>query len=74
VLGVAKDASAGDIKKAYYKVAKQYHPDQNKGDKEAEQKFLEAQKAYETLSDAEKRPIYDQVGAMGGVGWLRVRQ
>lgn len=65
---MAKDASAGDIKKAYYKVAKQYHPDQNKGDKEAERKFLEAQKAYETLNDAEKRPIYDRVGAVGAVG------
>jgi molecular chaperone DnaJ len=61
VLGVAKDAPSGDIKKAYYKVAKQYHPDQNPGDKQAELKFLEAQKAYETLADGQKRNIYDQV-------------
>ena len=57
VLGVDKGADAGTIKKAYYKLAKQYHPDANPGDKVAEEKFKEANEAYEILSDADKRKI-----------------
>ncbi|MBQ6392512.1 MAG: molecular chaperone DnaJ [Eubacterium sp.] len=62
VLGVAKNASEADIKKAYRKVAKKYHPDMNPGDKAAEEKFKEAAEAYEVLSDSEKRARYDQFG------------
>ena len=62
VLGVAKNASEADIKKAYRKVAKKYHPDMNPGDKEAEEKFKEAAEAYEVLSDPEKKAKYDQFG------------
>ena len=72
VLGVSKDADAGTLKRAYYKLAKQYHPDTNPGDKVAEEKFKEANEAYEVLSDADKRAKYDQFGhaafdpSMGG--------
>mgnify|MGYP000478590192 CR=1 FL=1 len=62
VLGVDKNASADDIKKAYRKKAKQYHPDLNPGDKEAEAKFKEANEAYEVLSDEQKKARYDQYG------------
>lgn len=62
VLGVAKTASADEIKKAYRKKALQYHPDRNPGDKEAEEKFKEATEAYDVLSDADKRAKYDQFG------------
>ena len=62
VLGVDKDASREDIKKAYRKQAFQYHPDKNPGNKEAEEKFKEATEAYEVLSDADKRRNYDQFG------------
>ncbi len=55
VLGVARDASAKDIKKAYYQLAKKYHPDTNKGDKGAQRKFQEVSEAYECLSDDTKR-------------------
>lgn len=65
VLGVDKNASADDIKKAYRKLALKYHPDRNKGDKEAEEKFKEANEAYEVLSDDEKRRNYDQFGHAG---------
>jgi molecular chaperone DnaJ len=54
ILGVAKSASADEIKKAYRKVAMQFHPDRNPGDKAAEEKFKEAAEAYEVLSDQEK--------------------
>lgn len=68
VLGVAKNASADEIKKAYRKKAIQYHPDKNPGDKVAEEKFKEAAEAYEVLSDPQKRQRYDQFGhaGMGG--------
>lgn len=62
VLGVDKNASDTDIKKAYRTLAKKYHPDMNPGDKEAEAKFKEANEAYEVLSDASKRQKYDQYG------------
>ena len=65
MLGVAKDASADDIKKAYRKKAIEFHPDKNPGDKEAEEKFKEAAEAYEVLSDSEKRQRYDQFGHAG---------
>ncbi|TYQ12910.1 UNVERIFIED_CONTAM: molecular chaperone DnaJ [Acetivibrio alkalicellulosi] len=62
ILGIDKNASDGDIKKAYRKLAKQYHPDMNPGDKTAEAKFKEAAEAYEVLSDSQKRAQYDQFG------------
>ena len=62
VLGVDKSASADDIKKAYRKKAKEFHPDLHPGDKECEQKFKEVNEAYEVLSDADKRAKYDQYG------------
>ncbi len=65
VLGVQKDATKDDIKKGYRKLAVQYHPDKNPGDKEAEDKFKEATEAYEILSDDQKRQIYDQYGFAG---------
>ena len=70
VLGVAKNASEDDIKKAFRQTAKKYHPDMHPGDKECEEKFKEAQEAYAVLSDAEKRRQYDQFGhaAFDGAG------
>src|ERR1041384_4853643 len=65
VLGVAKSASTDEIKKAYRKVAMQFHPDRNPGDKAAEEKFKEAAEAYEVLSDADKKRRYDQFGHAG---------
>ena len=62
VLGVSKSASADEIKKAYRKVAMQFHPDKNPGDKGAEEKFKEAAEAYEVLSDADKKAQYDRFG------------
>jgi molecular chaperone DnaJ len=60
-LGISKSASQGDIKKAYYQLAKKYHPDTNK-DKDAREKFVEIQGAYEILSDEQKKAQYDQYG------------
>ena len=68
ILGVSKGASADDIKKAYRKVAMQYHPDRNPGDKAAEEKFKEAAEAYEILSDTDKRGQYDRFGHAGVSG------
>src|SRR5438552_7284137 len=62
VLGVAKTATADEIKKAYRKLARQYHPDRNPDDKSAEAKFKEVQTAYDVLSDPEKRKQYDAYG------------
>src|ERR1700741_2325550 len=67
VLGVPKNASDDDIKKAYRKLAMKHHPDRNQGDeaKKAEEKFKEAKEAYEMLSDGQKRAAYDQYGHAG---------
>ena len=78
VLGIDKGASGDEIKKAYRKLALQYHPDRNPDDKEAEEKFKEAAEAYEVLSDEDKRSRYDQFGhaglggAAGGGGFSNV--
>jgi molecular chaperone DnaJ len=74
ILGVSKSASDEEIKKAYRQLAIKYHPDKNKGNKEAEEKFKEATEAYEVLRDPNKRKMYDQfgkqgVGAAGGGGY-----
>lgn len=74
VLGVQKNASADDLKKAYRKLAMKYHPDRNQGDKSAEQKFKELNESYEVLKDEQKRGAYDRYGhsafdpAAGGYG------
>src|SRR5256885_5737296 len=65
VLGVNRDASEDDIKKAYRKLAMKFHPDRNPGDKTTEEKFKEAKEAYEVLTDARKRQAYDQFGHAG---------
>ncbi|MEP6512236.1 MAG: molecular chaperone DnaJ [Parafilimonas sp.] len=62
ILGVSKTSSADEIKKSYRKVAMQYHPDRNPGDKQAEEKFKEAAEAYDVLSDTDKRSKYDRFG------------
>ncbi len=75
VLGVGKDATEADLKKAYRTLAKKYHPDMNPGDKEAEQKFKEVNEAYGVLSDPDKKSKYDRFGhaafdpASGGTGF-----
>ncbi len=74
ILGVAKNASEDELKKAYRRLAMKYHPDRNPDDKDAEAKFKQAKEAYEILSDAQKRAAYDQFGhaafeaGMGGAG------
>lgn len=65
ILNVSREAGDDEIKRAYRKVAMQFHPDRNPGDKEAEEKFKEASEAYEVLRDREKRQIYDQFGHEG---------
>lgn len=68
ILGVQKNATADEIKKSYRKVAMQYHPDRNPGDKSAEEKFKEAAEAYEILSDNDKKAQYDRYGHAGVSG------
>ena len=68
VLGLDKNASEDDIKKAYRKLAIKYHPDRNPGDKKAEEKFKEAAEAYDVLHDPQKRQQYDQFGFNGPQG------
>ena len=77
-LGIAKDASQEEIKKAYRKLARKYHPDINPGDKKAEEKFKEISEAYDILGDESKRAEYDRLGqqqfyesAFGGTGYQR---
>ena len=65
VLGIRKGASEAEIKKAYRKMAMKYHPDKNPGDKEAEEKFKEANEAYAVLSDPDKKSKYDRFGHAG---------
>ena len=67
-LGVSRDASADEIKKAYRKLARDLHPDKNPDNPEAEAKFKEVAVAYETLSDDSKRAQYDRFGSVGGAG------
>src|SRR4051812_14962489 len=80
VLGVSRTATEDEIKKAYRKLARKYHPDVNPGDKTMEEKFKEINEAYEVLSDPEKRKKYDQLGSnwkagsdvRGQSGWQNV--
>src|SRR5438876_10082597 len=69
VLGVPKNASQADIKKAYRKLAQKFHPDANPGDKRAEDRFKELSAAYDVIGDAEKRKQYDQVREMAASGF-----
>jgi molecular chaperone DnaJ len=77
ILGVGRDADAAELKRAYRKLALELHPDRNPGDKEAEARFKDASEAYQVLSDAEKRALYDRFGhdgprGMGGGGFSNV--
>jgi curved DNA-binding protein len=81
ILGVSRNASADEIRKAYRKLAMQYHPDRNAGDKQAEERFKEINEAYQVLNDPQKRAHYDRVGSaysswqqrggQGGFDWSR---
>src|SRR5690606_27537650 len=68
VLGVPKNATPEDIKKAYRKLARQYHPDANPGNKRTEEKFKEVSEAYDVLSDPKRRKEYDEARALFGSG------
>ena len=65
VLGVSREASPEEIKKAYKRLARQYHPDRNKGDKGSEERFKDVAEAYQVLGDADKRAQYDRFGRSG---------
>src|SRR5437763_7136309 len=71
ILGVKRNASEDEIKTAYRKLARQYHPDRNPGDKQAETKFKEIQEAYDVLSDTNKRAQYNRFGAAGPRGFRK---
>ena len=71
ILGVGKNASDEEIKKAYRKLARKYHPDPNQGDKKAEERFKEISQAHDVLSDPDKRKAYDRGGLLGGFGGMR---
>lgn len=68
ILGVSRNASQSEIKRAFYRLAQKYHPDRNAGDREAEERFKEIVEAYEVLSDEEKRALYDRYGHAGVQG------
>ncbi|HYZ81246.1 MAG TPA: molecular chaperone DnaJ [Solirubrobacteraceae bacterium] len=70
ILGVGKNASEDEIKKAYRKLARKYHPDTNHGDKKAEERFKEISQAHDVLADPEKRKAYDRGGLFGGIGGM----
>ena len=74
VLGLSRGASKDEIKKAYRRLAVQYHPDRNPGDSNAEERFKEATEAYEVLADERKRQAYDQFGFAGleGMGFYEL--
>ena len=72
LLGVSKSSTQDEIKKAYRKLAMQYHPDKNPGNKKAEDKFKEISEAYEVLSDVEKKKNYDQFGHAEGTPYFFV--
>ena len=66
LLGIHRNATEADLKRAYRRLAHEHHPDKNRGDKSSEEKFKEINEAYEVLSDPEKRAYYDQYGAAPG--------
>ena len=72
VLGVSRNASEDELKKAYRKVAMKHHPDRNPGDKKAEEKFKEASEAFEVLGDREKRARYDQFGHAADLSLIHI--
>ena len=73
LLGVSRDATADDLKKAFRQLAMKYHPDRNPDNKESEEKFKEINEAYSCLSDPQKRAHYDRFGTCGERGWRLFR-
>ncbi|GAA5004800.1 hypothetical protein GCM10025734_43420 [Kitasatospora paranensis] len=71
VLGVPKDATAAEIKKTYRKLAREFHPDANKGDAKAEERFKDISEAYDVLSDEKRRKEYDEARSLFGTGGFR---